>query len=153
MAPLCQLKRRLHRLPYGTQFCTEISHYFYCEWNQGSKACIPPTGYAHISVILLSIFLSYSGLFLPTHCRCRGLVLHLNTLNVTHTHTLSGTPWDEGSECRSDLNLTINNSHKAQTPLPPAGLEPTIPASNQPKTHALDCIASGILHTSLITQL
>ena len=37
------------------------------------------------------IFLSYSDLFLATHCRCRGLFLHLITLNKTHTlggHTL-----------------------------------------------------------------
>ena len=29
----------------------------------------------------------YSDLFLPTHCRSRGLLLHLVTLIDTHTHT------------------------------------------------------------------
>ena len=36
---------------------------------------------------LPSFFLSYSDLRLPTHCRCRGLLSHLITLNDTHTHT------------------------------------------------------------------
>ena len=31
-----------------------------------------------------SLFLSCSDLFLPTCCRCRGLLLHLITLNDTH---------------------------------------------------------------------
>jgi len=39
---------------------------------------------------------------LPTHCRCKRLLLHLVTLNGTHTHThihikLDWTPLDEGS--------------------------------------------------------
>ena len=32
---------------------------------------------------------SYSDLILPTHCRCRGLLLHLITANHTHTHTFT----------------------------------------------------------------
>jgi hypothetical protein len=28
--------------------------------------------------------------------------------------------------------------------MPPAGFEPTIPASGRPQTHALDCAATGI---------
>jgi len=31
-----------------------------------------------------SLFLSCSDLFLPTYCRCRGLLLHLFTFNDTH---------------------------------------------------------------------
>jgi hypothetical protein len=36
--------------------------------------------------------------FLLTHCRCKGLLLHLITLNDTHTHThtLVSTPLDDG---------------------------------------------------------
>jgi hypothetical protein len=34
----------------------------------------------------VSFFLSYSDLFLPIHCRCRGLLLHLNTIGYTHAH-------------------------------------------------------------------
>jgi hypothetical protein len=33
----------------------------------------------------LSSFLSQSDLFLPTHCRCRGSLLHLITFNDTHS--------------------------------------------------------------------
>jgi hypothetical protein len=39
-----------------------------------------------IVFLFLSFFLSFD-LFLPTHCRCRELLLHLITLNDTHTHT------------------------------------------------------------------
>ena len=36
--------------------------------------------------VFLPLFISYSDLFLPTHCRCRRLLLHLITLKK-HTHT------------------------------------------------------------------
>jgi hypothetical protein len=36
------------------------------------------------------------------------------------------------------------NTHKRQTPMPPEGFEPTIPASERPLTHALDGAATGI---------
>jgi hypothetical protein len=87
---------------------------------------------------------------LPTHCRCRGLLLHLITLNDTHTHihkhthTL-GRPLDEGSARRNDLYLTTHNTHKNQTSMPPSGFEPAIPASERPQTYdALDRAATGI---------
>jgi len=35
----------------------------------------------------LSFILNYSDLLLHSHCRCRGLLLHLITLNDTHTQT------------------------------------------------------------------
>jgi hypothetical protein len=37
-----------------------------------------------------------------------------------------------------DLYVTTNNTHKRQIPLPPAVLEPAIPASKRPQTQALD---------------
>jgi len=37
-------------------------------------------------LFFLSLFLSYSDHILPTYCRCTGLLLHLITLNNTHTH-------------------------------------------------------------------
>jgi hypothetical protein len=43
---------------------------------------------------LCSFFISWSGICLPTHCRCRGLLMHLVTLRHT---TLGRTPLGEGS--------------------------------------------------------
>ena len=43
-----------------------------------------------------------------------------------------------------DLYLTTHNIRKTQISIPPAGLEPTIPASGRPQTHALDRSATGI---------
>ena len=43
-----------------------------------------------ISLLFISsLFISHSDRFLPTHCRCRGLLLHLTTLNYTHTQQYS----------------------------------------------------------------
>jgi len=39
--------------------------------------------------------------------------------------TVGSTPLDEWSARRRDLYLTTHNTHKTQTPMPPAGLEPT----------------------------
>ena len=62
---------------------------------------------SHINIIQPShpIFFIYSDLFLPL-CRCRGLLLHLITLNDTHTHThthihtLGRSSLNEGSALR-----------------------------------------------------
>ena len=37
-----------------------------------------------------------------------------------------------------------HNTHNRQTPMPPAGFEPAIPARERPQTHALDRAATGI---------
>ena len=71
------------------------------------------------------------------------VLLHLITLNETHTHTLGGTRLKE-SACRRDLYLTTHNTYKRQTFMPPSGLESTIPVSERPQTHALDRAATGI---------
>jgi hypothetical protein len=75
-------------------------------------------------------------------------LLHLITLNDTHTHThtqtLGRTPLDEESVRRRDLYLTTQNTHKKETSMPPAGFEPAIRAREQPQTHVLDRAATGI---------
>ena len=96
---------------------------------------------------LLTFFLSFflSLLLwplLPTHCRCRGLLLHLITLN--DTYTVGRTPLDEGSARRRDLYLATHNTHSRQTCTLPAGFEPAIPASERSQTHASDRAATGI---------
>ena len=74
-------------------------------------------------------------------------------LIVVVSQSYSGTPQSVGlrlSIRTSDqpdpeiLYLTAHNTHKRQTSMPPAGLEPAIPESEKPKTHALDRAATGI---------
>jgi hypothetical protein len=84
---------------------------------------------------------TYSYLFIPTHCRCRGLLLYLITLKDTHTHALGRTPLSEWSARHKELYLT---SHKRHKPMPPAWFEPAISASERPHTYALDHAATGI---------
>ena len=50
------------------------------------------------------LFFSYSSLFLPTHCRCRFLLLQLIALDDTCTFDRASL--NEGSARRRDLNLT-----------------------------------------------
>jgi hypothetical protein len=65
------------------------------------------------------------------------------TVTLRHT-TLSRIPLDEWSAPRTGLYLTTSNTHNRETPMPPLGFEPTIPASGLPKIHALDRAATGI---------
>ena len=62
-----------------------------------------------------------------------------------HRHTTLGRiPLDGRSARRRDLCMTTHNTFKRQTSMPPVGFEPTIPASEQPKTQSLDSAATGI---------
>jgi len=88
--------------------------------------------------LLLSLFFSFLLLLAlliwplpPTHCRCRGLPFHLITLTNPQT-TLGRTPLDEWSARRRDLYLTIHNTHKGYTSMPPAGFEAAILAKARP---------------------
>jgi hypothetical protein len=72
----------------------------------------------------------------PPHCSR----LHDHTLRHT---TLGRMCLDEGPPRRRDLYLTTHNTHKRQTSMPSAGLEPTTPVSERPQTYALDGAATG----------
>ena len=99
-------------------------------------------------IILFSFFVCLLVLsLLPTHCRCRGLLLHL-THFVTHT-TFGRTPLDVWSAHRRDLYLKTHNTHKRQTsmlPPPRVGFEPGIPTSERPQTCVLDLHISRRSH-------
>jgi len=70
---------------------------------------------------------------------------HYRGFTTTLRHTALGrTPLDELSARRRDLYLTTHNTHNRQTSMPPAGFEPTIPASERPHIHALDRAATAI---------
>ena len=70
---------------------------------------------------------------------------HYRDFTITLRHiTLGRTPLDEWSGRRRDLFLVTQNTRNRQTSMPPAGLEPAIPASEWPQTHALDSAATGI---------
>jgi hypothetical protein len=58
---------------------------------------------------------------------------HYRSFTITLRNTTVGRiPLDEWSTRRRDLYLTTHNTHKRQTSMPPAGLEPAIPASERP---------------------
>jgi hypothetical protein len=70
--------------------------------------------------------------FVPTTLRPNaghGLILE-----VSRSHR---TLLDEWSARRGYFCLTAHYTHKRQTSMPPAGFEPTNPASERPQTHAL----------------
>ena len=72
--------------------------------------------------------------FLPTHCRCRGLLQHLITFTDTQTHThthidtLGRTPLGEGSARRRDLYLITDNIHKQTNMHAPGGIRTRNPS-------------------------
>ena len=65
---------------------------------------------------------------------------------ITHTGhtTFDRTPLDKWSARRKDLYLTTHKPHKRETPMPPAGLESTIPARQRLQNHAFHCAATRI---------
>jgi hypothetical protein len=52
--------------------------------------------------------------------------------------TIGGTSLDKWSTPRRDFYLRTHNTDKRQTPMPLAGFETAIPATERPWTHALD---------------
>jgi hypothetical protein len=58
----------------------------------------------------------------------------------THAHTLGRTSLDEGSARRRD----DKTQHSQDIPMPPAGFEPAIPASERLQIHAVDLAAAWI---------
>jgi len=65
------------------------------------------------------------------------------TLSYTHT-SVGRTALDEWSTRLRRHYMTIHNTHKWYTSMPPAEFEPTIPANERPQIHALDGAAAGI---------
>ena len=103
---------------------------------------IPRVLWIFLSSFFFFIYLLVWQSFLPNHCRCKGLLLHLTTPN--DLHTLGRTPLEEGSARRRELYVTIHNTQKRGTSMSPAGFERAIPASEQPKTYAWNFAATGI---------
>jgi hypothetical protein len=63
---------------------------------------------------------------------------------ITLGDTVGRTLLDEGSARRRSLYMTTHNTHKRETSLFPAGIEPAVPASERSQTHALDRAATEI---------
>jgi hypothetical protein len=115
---------------------------------------------AETTVYLIRVYLTESSVFksIPpppndaaAHIRPGS---HYRGFTVTLRHTTFGrTPLDEWSARRWDLYLTTHNTHNRRTSMPPAGFEPTIPASERPQTHALERGAIGSASHSMQCQM
>jgi hypothetical protein len=83
----------------------------------------------------------FRGLIAPSGLR----LPHRLVFEITLRHTpLGRTPLYKQSVRRKDLCLTTHIVHLREASTTPAGLEPAIPASEQPQTHALDGAATEI---------
>jgi hypothetical protein len=89
-----------------------------------------------VPIILFFSFLFFFFFF-------RGLPLRGFAITLIGHTSHGSTHPDELSARRGDLYLSTHNTHNRQAPMPPAGFEPTIPASEQSHTYALDCAATG----------
>jgi hypothetical protein len=75
----------------------------------------------------------------------QGFLIIKTPFTITFRHTTRGrTPLDKRSARLRDLYLTTHNTHKRQSYMPPVGFKPTIPASEQFQTCALERAATGI---------
>ena len=77
----------------------------------------------------------------PPVCRTSSLSRlhdHIQTHTTVGRTTLGG--WSAG---RTDLYLTAHNIHKRQPPMPLAGFEPAIPASELMQTDTIDRASTG----------
>ena len=116
--------------PQFSDFCWAKTNHSHCIWYVKYSNCLCQLS-ENIKInwtnIFLSFFLSYSDLFQPTHCRYRGLLLHLIALG--DAYKLDRTPLGKCSALCRVLYLTKHNTHKRKTSMPPAEFKPTIPAS------------------------
>jgi hypothetical protein len=85
----------------------------------------------------------YLPTYLPTHCRCRGLLLHLITLSDKHIHTHThahsvGPLWTRYRPVAETSTWQHTTLKTDKQTCPAMGFEPAIPASQRPQTHALD---------------
>ena len=62
---------------------------------------------------------------------------------MTHTHTLVSISLDEGSDRRTHLYLTTH-TYNRRTAMQAVRIEPVIPATKRPQTHALNHATTGI---------
>jgi hypothetical protein len=89
--------------------------------------------------VLITFIFSLCNISLPSHCRCRGLLLHLITLNNTHTHTHTAThslglPWTRDRPVA-----------ETKTSMSAAGFGPAIPASERPQTHVRPPVSAMLI--------
>ena len=102
-----------------------------------------------ITVVLIIFFLSFFlsflfWLFLPTHCRCRGSLLHLITLNDNHTHAHSvGILWTRDRPF-SDTSTWQNTTPTKHTNPLPGRIRTRNPKTERAQTHALNRAGTGI---------
>ena len=86
--------------------------------------------------------------FFFSRCNSPLVGLGLPTIEASRSRsviysTVCRTPPDGWSARRRDFYLTTHNTHDKETSIPPAEIEPAIPASEWQQTHALEGAANG----------
>jgi len=66
-----------------------------------------------------NLFIPYSGLFPPSHCKCRALFLRLITLSDRQTYTSGRIPLDEWSARRKVFYLHYTKYSREKLPFEP----------------------------------
>jgi hypothetical protein len=91
--------------------------------------------------------------FLFSHIDNPGGYPHSWSFEITLRHTtIDRTPLEEWSTLRRDLYRTKHNTRKKKISMPPAGLEPAIPVTERPKTHALDGADTVLTYCLIISS-
>ena len=71
------------------------------------------------------------------------LIVDASRLHSDTPHFV-GLLWTSDQPDAETFYLTTHNTHNRHTSMFPVGLEPTVPESERPRTHALDRVATGI---------
>jgi hypothetical protein len=72
---------------------------------------------------------------------------HYRTFTITFRYTTCGrTPLGGWSARRQDLHLTIHNTQKTKTSMPPTGFEPAIPASERRTPSTPGLLESAVVY-------
>jgi hypothetical protein len=106
-----------------------LLHYYYKVW-QGTHVHIHIVVHTCIRACMYVYIYAPPWRYDPTWAMASSF---LGFLDHTQRRTADcRTPLNEWSARRRDLYLKTHNTHNRQTSMPPAGFEPTIPASERP---------------------
>ena len=76
--------------------------FIFVYFNSSDRRCLNNSKH-----VALTYFFVRLALFLPNHCKCTELLLHLNSHTRAHTHTRGRISLDERSARPRDLYLTL----------------------------------------------
>jgi hypothetical protein len=136
----------LHKLySLGLHYIVMIILRFKCQLTYHNCETARIHGIAYLFQLLRVVSFRFVVLPSSTYLLTAGVeVIYLHLITLRHTPQSVGLLRTRDRPVAETSTWQHTNTHKRQTSMPPLGFEPTIPASAQPQTYALDRAATGI---------